>query len=95
VKEAAAAAIREGKNQYSPMVGLLDLRRAVAEHQERFYSLRYDPDDEVTVYAGATEAIFSTLQAVLEAGDEVVLFEPCYDSYPACIAMAGRFGRAS
>jgi len=89
VKEAAAAAIREGKNQYSPMVGLLDLRRAVAEHQERFYSLRYDPDDEVTVYAGATEAIFSTLQAVLEAGDEVVLFEPCYDSYPAGIAMAG------
>jgi N-succinyldiaminopimelate aminotransferase len=89
VKEAAMAAIREGRNQYSPMIGLPDLRRAVAEHQERFYGLRYDPDHEVTIYAGATEAIFSTLQAVLEVGDEVVLFEPYYDSYPAGIAMAG------
>ena len=89
VKDAAIAAIREGRNQYSPMIGLLDLRRAVAEHQERFYGLRFDPDHEVTVYAGATEAIFSTLQAVLEAGDEVVLFSPYYDSYPAGIAMAG------
>jgi N-succinyldiaminopimelate aminotransferase len=93
VKEAATAAIRDGQNQYSPMIGLLDLRKAVAEHQERFYGLHYDPDDEVTVYAGATEAIFSTLQAVLEAGDEVVLFEPRYDSYPACIAMAGGSAR--
>ncbi|HEY6553583.1 MAG TPA: aminotransferase class I/II-fold pyridoxal phosphate-dependent enzyme [Vicinamibacteria bacterium] len=89
VKDAAMAAIREGHNQYSPMIGLLDLRRAVAEHQERFYGLRFDPDHEVTVYAGATEAIFSTLQAILEAGDEVVLFSPYYDSYPAGIAMAG------
>lgn len=89
VKEAGIAAIRGGKNQYSPMIGLPELRQAVAEHQRRFYGLTYDPDREVTVYAGATEAIFSTLQALLDAGDEVVLFEPYYDSYPAGLAMAG------
>ena len=89
VKEAGIAAIREGKNQYSPMIGLPELRQAVAEHQRRFYGLAYDPDREVTVYAGATEGIFSTLQALCDAGDEVVLFEPYYDSYPAGLAMAG------
>ena len=68
VKEAAIAAIRDGRNQYSPMIGLPDLRRAVAEHQQRFYGLAYDPDREVTVYAGATEGIFSSLAALLEAG---------------------------
>jgi N-succinyldiaminopimelate aminotransferase len=89
VKEAGIAAIREGRNQYSPMIGLPELRQAVAEHQQRFYGLAYDPDREVTVHAGATEAIFSTLQALLDPGDEVVLFEPYYDSYPAGLAMAG------
>jgi len=89
VKEAGIAAVREGKNQYSPMIGLPELRQAVAEHQRRFYGLAYDPDREVTVYAGATEGIFSTLQALCDAGDEVVLFEPYYDSYPAGLAMAG------
>jgi N-succinyldiaminopimelate aminotransferase len=89
VKEAAMAAIREGKNQYSPMIGLRELRQAVAEHQRRFYGLEFDPDTEVTVYAGATEGIFSTLQALLDPGDEVILFEPYYDSYPACLAVAG------
>ena len=93
VKEAAIAAIREGRNQYSPMIGLPDLRQAVAEHQRRFYGLAYDPDREVTVYAGATEAIFSTLQALVDPGDEVVLFEPYYDSYPAGLAMAGAVPR--
>ena len=93
VKEAGIAAIREGRNQYSPMIGLPDLRVAVTEHQRRFYGLAYDPDREVTVYAGATEAIFSTLQALFDAGDEVVLFEPYYDSYPAGLAMAGAVPR--
>ena len=93
VKEAAVAAIRDGRNQYSPMIGLPELRLAVAEHQRRFYGLSYDPDREVTVYAGATEAIFSTLQALFDAGDEVVLFEPYYDSYPAGLAMAGAVAR--
>ena len=93
VKEAGIAAIRDGRNQYSPMIGLPELRQAVAEHQRRFYGLAYDPDHEVTVYAGATEAIFSTLQALFDAGDEVVLFEPYYDSYPAGLAMAGALPR--
>lgn len=93
VKEAAITALREGRNQYSPMIGTPELRRAVAEHQRRFYGLDYDPDAEVTVYSGATEAIHSTLQALLDPGDEVVLFEPFYDSYPACIALAGAQAR--
>jgi N-succinyldiaminopimelate aminotransferase len=93
VKDAAVAAIRAGRNQYAPMPGAPELRRAVARHQERFYGLAYDGEDEVTVFAGATEAIFAALQALLEAGDEVVLFEPFYDSYPAAIAMAGAFPR--
>jgi N-succinyldiaminopimelate aminotransferase len=93
VREAAVRALREGRNQYSPTSGTSELRRAVAEHQRRFYGLDYDADAEVTVYAGATEAIHSTLQALLDPGDEVVLFEPFYDSYPACIALAGATAR--
>jgi N-succinyldiaminopimelate aminotransferase len=93
VKEAAVDAIRAGKNQYCRTFGLPDLNRAIAAHQERFYGLRYDPDREVTVYAGATEAIACTLQALLDVGDEVVLFEPYYDSYPAGVAMAGARAR--
>jgi N-succinyldiaminopimelate aminotransferase len=89
VKEAAVAAIRDGHNQYARTAGLPNLARAIAGHQRRFYGLDYDPLAEVTVYAGATEALFSTLQALLEPGDEVVVFEPFYDSYPAGVAMAG------
>lgn len=86
--EAAMRAIREGRNQYAPTGGVPELARAVVEHQERFWGLRYEPA-EVTVYAGATEAIFASLQALCDPGDEVVLFEPFYDSYRASIAMAG------
>ncbi len=93
VKEAAIAAIREGRNQYSPMIGQPELRQAVAEHQLRFYGLDYDADREITVYAGATEAIFSSVQALCEAGDEAVLFEPFYDSYAPSLAMAGASAR--
>ena len=93
VKDAAVAAIQAGHNQYSRMTGIPELCRAVAHHQRRFYGLDYDPDAEVTVYSGATEAIHSTLQALLDPGDEVVLFEPFYDSYPACIALAGATAR--
>ncbi|HLA77980.1 MAG TPA: aminotransferase class I/II-fold pyridoxal phosphate-dependent enzyme [Vicinamibacteria bacterium] len=93
VKEAAIAAIRAGHNQYSRSGGLLPLARAVAAHQQRFYDLDYHPEDEITTYAGATEAIFSTLTALLDPGDEVVFFEPFYDSYPACVALAGALPR--
>ncbi|MCB5180286.1 pyridoxal phosphate-dependent aminotransferase [Streptomyces antimicrobicus] len=90
IAEAAVRAIRAGHgNQYPPGPGVPELRRAVAAHQERFYGLSYDPDTEVLVTAGATEAIAAALLALLEPGDEVVALEPFYDSYAACIAMAG------
>ncbi|MDH6111776.1 N-succinyldiaminopimelate aminotransferase [Kitasatospora sp. MAP12-15] len=90
IAQAAADAVLSGKgNQYPPGPGIPELRAAVAEHQQRFYGLSYDPDSEVLVTAGATEAIAASLLALLEPGDEVIAFEPFYDSYAACIAMAG------
>ncbi len=89
VLDAAVEAIRSGANQYPPGPGTPDLRAAIAEHQERFYGMRFDPDTEVLVTAGATEALAGALLGMLDAGDEIVLFEPMYDSYQACIAMAG------
>ncbi|MED7948683.1 pyridoxal phosphate-dependent aminotransferase [Streptomyces sp. BE20] len=90
VREAAVRALREGLgNQYPPGPGVPELRAAIAGHQRRFYGLAYDPDTEVLVTAGATEAIAATLLALLEPGDEVIALEPFYDSYAACIAMAG------
>ncbi|MEV8095648.1 pyridoxal phosphate-dependent aminotransferase [Kitasatospora sp. NPDC085879] len=90
VREAAVRALREGRgNQYPPGPGIPELRAAVAEHQRRFHGLSWDPDTEVLVTAGATEAIAAALLALLEPGDEVIAFEPFYDSYAACIAMAG------
>ncbi len=89
VADAAVAAIRAGRNQYPPGLGIADLRLAVAEHQKRFYDLDFDPDTEVLITAGATEAIAAVMLSLLEPGDEVVLFEPYYDSHIAGIAMAG------
>ncbi|HLF39982.1 MAG TPA: pyridoxal phosphate-dependent aminotransferase [Acidimicrobiia bacterium] len=89
VAEAAVAAIRAGHNQYPPGPGIPELRQAVAAHQRRFYGLDVDPDAEVLVTAGATEAIAAAILALCEPGDEVVTLEPYYDSYAACIAMAG------
>ncbi len=89
VLDAAIDAMRAGHNQYPPGPGTADLRLAVAEHQKRFYGLEHDPDTEVLVTAGATEAIAATILALCDNGDEVVSFEPYYDSYSACIAMAG------
>ena len=88
VLDTAIEAIRSGLNQYPPGVGLPVLRQAVARHQERFYGLVHDPDSEVLVTAGATEALAGALLGMLDAGDEVVVFEPMYDSYQACIALA-------
>jgi len=89
VAEAAIAAIRAGHNQYPPGPGIPELRSAIAEHQRRFYGLDYDPDTEILVTAGATEAIAASMLALCEPGDEVVMFEPYYDSYAASVAMAG------
>jgi N-succinyldiaminopimelate aminotransferase len=88
VKAAAAAAIRDGRNQYAPMPGVPELQRAVADHQRRFHGLDHDPAAEVTVHAGATEALCSTLAALLDPGDEAVVFEPFYDAYLPGIALA-------
>jgi N-succinyldiaminopimelate aminotransferase len=89
VLDVARAAIGTPHDQYPPGPGQLDLRTAVAEHQQRFRGLTYDPVDEVLVTAGATEALTAALLALIEPGDEVVLFEPMYDSYAAAVAMAG------
>ena len=90
VAQAAASAILEGRgNQYPPGPGIPELRHAIAGHQRRFYGLDYDPDSEVLVTAGATEAIAAAMLALLEPADEVIAFEPYYDSYVANIAMAG------
>ena len=86
--DAAVAALRGGHNQYPPAPGIPELRAAVSAHQRRFYGLEYDPDGEVVITAGATEAIAATLLALCEPGDEVVCFEPYYDSYAAGIALA-------
>lgn len=90
IAQAAADAIMAGRgNQYPPGAGIPELRRAIAEHQRRFYDLDVDPDTEVLVTAGATEAVAAALLAFVSPGDEVIAFEPYYDSYAACIAMAG------
>ncbi|MGW1350288.1 pyridoxal phosphate-dependent aminotransferase [Streptomyces sp. NPDC002409] len=90
VREAAVRALRDGRgNQYPPGPGVPELRTAIADHQQRRYGLVHDPDTEVLVTAGATEAIAASLLALLEPGDEVIALEPYYDSYAACIAMAG------
>ena len=90
VREAAVRALRDGRgNQYPPGPGVPELRSAIAEHQAAHYGLEFDPDREVLVTAGATEAIAAALLALVEPGDEVVALEPYYDSYAACIAMAG------
>jgi N-succinyldiaminopimelate aminotransferase len=89
VVEAAVEALRSGRNQYAPGPGVPELREAVAAHQARHYGIELDPQTEVVVTAGATEAIAAAILAFLDPGDEMVVLEPFYDSYVACIEMAG------
>ena len=93
--DAAKAAIDGGRNQYPPGAGVPELLDAIAAHQERFYGIRLDPASQVLVTCGATEAIASVVLALCEPGDEVVTFEPYYDSYAATIALAGATRRTS
>jgi N-succinyldiaminopimelate aminotransferase len=88
VLEAAQKAIRDGVNQYPPGRGMPVLLEAISQHQQRFYGLTWDPGTEVLVTAGATEALTATILALTSDGDEVVTFEPFYDSYGAVIALA-------
>ncbi len=89
IKQAAVDAIWAGRNQYPPGIGVPELRQAIAEHQRRFYGLELDPDTEVLVTAGATEAVAAAMLAMVDVGDEVIALEPYYDSYVASIVMAG------
>ncbi len=93
VKEAAVAAIRQGRGQYARTSGIPEIHAALAAKYRRDYALDYAADTELTVTSGATEAIFAAIQGTCEAGDEVVLFEPYYDSYRASVAMAGAVPR--
>ena len=89
IAELAITAIRDGHNQYPPGLGIKKLRDAISHHQMRFYGLEFDSETEVLVTAGATEAIAASLLAICEQGDEIITFEPYYDSYAASIALAG------
>jgi methionine aminotransferase len=81
--------MRAGANQYAPMAGVVALREAIARKVEALYGARYDPEHEITVTAGATQALFTAIAALVHPGDEVVLFEPAYDSYAPSVALSG------
>src|SRR5918911_2287970 len=81
VLEAAVGALRSGHNQYAPLPGVPALREAIAEHQRRFYGIELDPGSQVQVTMGATEAIAAAVLGLCEADDEVLAFDPSYDSY--------------
>ena len=87
--DAVARHMREGRNQYAPMQGVLALREAIGAKYETFHGRRYDPGMEVTVTSGGTEAIFNAVAAVTRPGDEVIVLEPCYDSYVPAIELSG------
>jgi N-succinyldiaminopimelate aminotransferase len=89
VLEAAQAAMRDGHNQYAPLPGVPALRQAIAEHQRRFYGIELDPASEVQVTMGATEAIAAAMLGLCEPDDEVLAFDPTYDSYGAAATMTG------
>lgn len=93
VLEAAREAISAGHNQYPPSTGIPELRSAIAEHQQRHHGISLDPTDEILVTSGASEAIAATLLGLVERGDEVVTFEPSFDTYSAGIAFAGGIKR--
>lgn len=90
----ATEAILSGRNQYAPGLGVPELRQAISDHAKETQGLSYDPQTEILVTVGATEAIAATVLALVEPGDEVIVFEPYYDSYPAAIALAGGTRRA-
>jgi N-succinyldiaminopimelate aminotransferase len=93
VKAAAMAAIEAGKNQYAFTNGQADLRQALADHARRFYGQTVNPDTEITVTSGATETLFAAILGLINPGDEVILFEPFYDSYVPDVIMAGGLPR--
>ena len=89
LREALAHNVLNGYNQYAPMAGLLALRTQIANKLERYYQVNANPDTEITVVPGATEAIYCAITACVGVGDEVIVFDPCYDSYEPSIQLAG------
>ena len=89
LREALTRAMNEGRNQYAPMSGIPKLREQISLATERYYGRRVSADTEITVTSGATEAIFAAIAAVVHAGDEVIVLDPCYDCYEPAIALAG------
>jgi len=87
--ESLTAVIAEGRNQYAPMEGVLELREAIAAKLERSYARRVDPHSEITVTCGGTEALYDAIQAVVSPGDEVIIFDPAYDAYEPAVRLAG------
>ncbi|MFZ4101904.1 MAG: methionine aminotransferase [Sphingobacterium thalpophilum] len=86
--------MKTGFNQYAPMAGLYSLRERIAEKQEKLHLAKYNPDTEITITAGGTQAIFASIACVIEAGDEVIIFEPAYDSYTPSVNLFGGIVRA-
>jgi len=89
IREAAGHALRDGPNQYPPMQGIRALREAIAAHSRKFYQLDFDPETEVLVTSGATEALTDCIMGLTAPGDEAIVIEPCYDSYPPILAAMG------
>ena len=89
LQELTAAAMSQGFNQYAPMEGVLDLREQIAKKLALSYGVTVNPETEVTVTCGATEAIYSAVQAVVGSGDEAIVFDPSYDSYDPAVRLAG------
>src|SRR5688572_28111290 len=87
--ETVAQYMRSGNNQYAPMPGVLALREALAMKIERLYGRRYDPATEIAITTGATEGLFATLMALVHPGDEVLMFQPAYDSYTPAVTLSG------
>jgi methionine aminotransferase len=93
LREALARRVRDGFNQYAPMAGVLDLREQIAAKLERYYQVVANPESEITVVPGATEAIYCAITACIHPGDEVIVFDPAYDSYEPSVTLAGGITR--
>ena len=89
LRDALTQAMNGGRNQYAPMTGVPKLREQIALKTERIYGRKVSPDTEVTVTSGATEALFAAIHATVRAGEEVIVLDPCYDSYEPAIALCG------
>ena len=87
--DAVTNTMNKGQNQYAPMPGVMTLREKIAEKTESLYSAKYNPDTEITITAGATQAIFTAILSVVKEDDEVIIFEPAYDCYMPAIDLAG------